>query len=440
MTPFNRFLINTLLAGIASNTIWFALVFWIYLELGNLTASSIIAAIFPLTSSILGIYFGKLVDSRSKKTSMAVSSALSLFMFAVASVVFVFVPMHQLLDLYSLWLWVGATAILVGAVSNNLRLITLATLVTELVPQEGHDKANGRIGVVNGVAFALTSVFSGLLIGSIGMANTVYVVTIFSAVVLIDCLIIPYQPKQLVDAAGVSPHSISDGLKYLMGIPGLFALILFTTFNNFLAGVFMALADPYGLELVSVQLWGFVWGFLSLVYIVGGLLVSRYGLGRSPLRTLMISNGMVWVMCIVFPLYSNIWITIAGISVYMIAFPFVEAAEQTIIQKVVEPEKQGRVFGTAQSIEMLASPITALSVGPLTQEIVLPFIQEGLGYDLIGIWFGSSITRAIALVFIVSGVVGVIATILAFRSKQYSVLQDNFSAKQDHLSPAPPLM
>jgi len=31
----------------------------------------------------------------------------------------------------------------------------------------------------------------------------------------------------------------------------------------------------------------------------------------------------------------------------------------------------------------------------------------------------------------------VIATILAFRSRQYSVLQDNFSAKQDHLSPAP---
>ena len=42
----------------------------------------------------------------------------------------------------------------------------------------------------------------------------------------------------------------------IRGVPGLPALIVFATFNNFLGGVFMALIDAYGLSLVSVEVWG----------------------------------------------------------------------------------------------------------------------------------------------------------------------------------------
>jgi len=48
----------------------------------------------------------------------------------------------------------------------------------------------------------------------------------------------------------------------------------------------MSLMDAYGLSLVSVQIWGTLWGLLSLGFIVGGLVVARRGLGKSPLRTL----------------------------------------------------------------------------------------------------------------------------------------------------------
>ena len=47
------------------------------------------------------------------------------------------------------------------------------------------------------------------------------------------------------------------------GIPGMLALIVFSTINNFLGGVFMALMDAYGLSMVSVQAWGLIWGALS---------------------------------------------------------------------------------------------------------------------------------------------------------------------------------
>jgi DHA3 family multidrug efflux protein-like MFS transporter len=76
----------------------------------------------------------------------------------------------------------------------------------------------------------------------------------------------------------------------ICSIPGLFALIFFTMLNNFLGGVFMALMDADGLSLVTVEVWGALWAFLSLGFIAGGLLIARFGLGADPLRTLFVAN------------------------------------------------------------------------------------------------------------------------------------------------------
>ena len=69
---------------------------------------------------------------------------------------------------------------------------------------------------------------------------------------------------------------------------GLFALIIFSTFNNFIGGVYMALMDPYGLELFPVEIWGIVLGVTSTGFIIGGLLIAKFGLGRNPIRTMLL--------------------------------------------------------------------------------------------------------------------------------------------------------
>jgi MFS transporter, DHA3 family, multidrug efflux protein len=208
-------------------------------------------------------------------------------------------------------------------------------------------------------------------------------------------------------------------------VPGLFGLIFFNTFNNFLGGVFMALMDAYGLLLVSVQVWGALWGFLSLGFIVGGLVVARRGLGKSPLRTLFLANIAMWSICTIFTLQASIVLLTAGLFIYLCLIPVAEAAEQTILQSVIPPERQGRVFGFAQSIEQAASPITAFVIGPIAQLIFIPFMTTGAGVDLIGGWFGTGADRGIALVFTAAGLIGLTVTLLAMRSFAYRVLSQN---------------
>ena len=111
-----------------------------------------------------------------------------------------------------------------------------------------------------------------------------------------------------------------------------------------------------------------------------------------------------------------------GCFIWLFLGPFAEAAEQTTLQKVVPFERQGRVFGFAQSVEQAASPLTAFLIGPLTQFVVIPFMTDGAGARAIGEWFGTGPERGMALVFTVAGVLGVVVTIVAFNSRQYRQL------------------
>jgi DHA3 family multidrug efflux protein-like MFS transporter len=184
----------------------------------------------------------------------------------------------------------------------------------------------------------------------------------------------------------------------------------------------MSLMDPYGLTMVSVEWWGIIFGVLSLGFIAGGLLIAKFGLGKNPLRTMFLCNIIMWTAAAIFTVQPWLWLLIAGMAVWMTLIPFIEASEQTILQKVVPPERQGRVFGFAQSVEQSATPITAFLIGPLAQFVFIPFMTTGRGVDLIGSWFGVGMGRGIALVFIVAGVLGLIATIIAMNSKYYRQL------------------
>jgi len=104
----------------------------------------------------------------------------------------------------------------------------------------------------------------------------------------------------------------------------------------------------------------------------------------------------------------------------------VEASEQTILQAVIPLERQGRVFGFAQSIEQAASPITAFMIGPIAQFIFIPFMTTGAGVNLLGNWFGTGSERGIALLFTVSGLIGLVVTLIAMRSRQYRKLSATY--------------
>jgi DHA3 family multidrug efflux protein-like MFS transporter len=233
--------------------------------------------------------------------------------------------------------------------------------------------------------------------------------------------------KEIVHLEGQPPKvDLRGTFAVVVAIPGLIALIFFSTFNNFLGGVFMGLMDAYGLSLVSVQVWGVLWAVLSCGFIVGGLFIARFGLGKNPLFAMFAANIVIWIISSVFTIQPSIVLLSVGMFIYISVIPFIEAAEHTIIQKVVPIERQGRVFGFAQSVEMSASPLTTFMIGPLTELFFIPFMTVGAGVELIGGWFGTGADRGIALVFTLTGIIGLIVTLIAMNTKYYGLLSKRY--------------
>jgi MFS transporter, DHA3 family, multidrug efflux protein len=424
---FHHVLANTLVASVVNFTVWFAVTFFVYLETHSVFATGVIAGIFLAFTAVSGVWFGSLVDHHRKRTVMLASSAASLVLYTASLVVHLTAGPGAFRDATSPTLWVFVLLLMAGVIVGNVRGIAMSTVVTLLVPEPGRARANGLVGTASGVSFLVTSVISGLLIGLSGMIAVLVLALVATAAVILHlaCLSIP-ETRAAAGAAGSRRTDLRGTVALVVAVPGLMALIVFSTINNFLGGIFMALMDPYGLSLVSVEMWGMLWGVLSTGFIVGGLVISRRGLGRDPVRSLLLANLVLWAICSVFAVRSSIVLLAVGMFVYMCVVPFIEASEQTVLQKVVPFERQGRVFGFAQSMEQAASPLTAFLISPVAQFVFIPFMTTGSGAELLGPWFGTGPERGLALLFTIAGVLGLLLTLAAFGTRHYRRLSRHY--------------
>lgn len=426
-------LVNTAAANVTTSFLWFALTFWVYLETRSVLATGIVGGAYMLLLAVFAMVFGSLVDRHRKHRVMVVSGFVTLVAFLLAGALWLAFPEAVLLDLGGPWFWLFAGVILAGAVIENLRNIALSTTVTLLVPVERHANANGLVGTVQGLAFVVTSVFSGLSVGFLGMGWTLAISLVLTALALAHLLTIRIPEER--PAAGQRPGPIVDlrgAIRAVRLAPGLFALIVFSTFNNLIGGVYMALMDPYGLEMFDVKVWGIVLGITATGFIIGGGLVAKFGLGKNPIRTMLWIVMAMGALGALFTLREWWWLYALGIWVYMALIPPVEAAEQTVIQKVVPFETQGRVFGFAAAFESAAAPVTSFLIAPIAQFLIIPYMDGESGRSTWGWLLGEGDSRGIALVFAVSGVVMVIAAAMAFLTRSYRTLSRQYRTAEVH--------
>lgn len=435
MRTFLHILVNTAVANITTSFLWFALTFWVYLETRSVLATGVIGGAYMLLIALFAMLFGTIVDRHRKHAVMVFSSLVTLGSFLVAGGLYLLRPESDLVDLGGPWFWLFSGIILFGAVVEHMRNIALSTTVTLLVPVERHANANGMVGTVQGVAFMVTSVFSGLAIGLLGMGWTLVIAIGLTAVALVHLLFLTVPEDQPIPDENRSAVDLKGSIAAVRAVQGLFALIVFSTFNNLIGGVYMALMDPYGLELFSVEMWGIVLGVTSTGFIIGGLVVAKFGLGRNPIRTMLRVVIVMGLLGAFFTIREWWWLYAAGIWLYMAIVPVIESAEQTVIQKVVPYRRQGRVFGFAVAFESAAAPVTAFLIAPLAEFLIIPYMDGPQGQATWGWLLGEGEARGIALIFLFAGLTMVVLALLAFTTTSYRHLSAEFAGTTASVHP-----
>ncbi len=219
MKTFYQVAANSLLTTLGNFFLWFALVFWIYLETRSVLASSVIAGAYMVIASLSGFLFGGIVDRHKKKNAMLLSSGLTLFFFAAAGVIYVSAPAGAFTHAGSLHLWAFVIAVLLGVVMSNLRAIALPVTVTILVPEDRRDRANGVSGMIMGLSSSGAGVASGLALAYLSMPIIVLVSVIITLLALIAFVVfvwgvvpsrkssIPTRIRRIWMSGGPSPSS-----------------------------------------------------------------------------------------------------------------------------------------------------------------------------------------------------------------------------------------
>lgn len=110
----------------------------------------------------------------------------------------------------------------------------------------------------------------------------------------------------------------------------------------------------------------------------------------------------------------------------MTLIPAIEAAEQTVIQKVVPFETQGRVFGFAAALESAAAPITAFLIAPIAEFALIPYMTSSAGQTSYGWLLGDGTGRGIALVFLIGGIITAITATAALFTRSFRVISAQY--------------
>lgn len=432
---FLHVLANIVLVSGAHGVAWFALVYFVYLQTRSVFASGLVSGLFFATGAVSGVVAGNLVDRRHTKALLQVSCAASLVLYAAAGALYAATSGPTPFRSTSPALWSLVGCVMISVMFGSVRSVSLPALVADMVGPDLRPRANGLVGVASGASFLLASVISGLVLGLAGM-GAVLGLAYVSLVIALVHLSLRNVPD--LSTESVEPHhrrrgatGIRDTISVIRSVAGLPTLLALSTMNNLLGGVITALMDPYGLSMVSVQEWGVLWGALSTVVIVAGLAVTVTGVGAKPVRLIVGGNAVLWAVMAAIGVRDSLAWLLVGLAIYMAITPYVEAAEQTVLQTVVPRGRQGRVFGLSQSIEQAGAPLTALLASPLAQFAFMPFMSDGAGARLLGPWFGTGPMRGIALLFTVVGLIGVGACAAVIRGRGYRRLSASFRLEAD---------
>jgi DHA3 family macrolide efflux protein-like MFS transporter len=120
-----------------------------------------------------------------------------------------------------------------------------------------------------------------------------------------------------------------------------------------------------------------VMSLVGVGMLLGGLLMTSTG---GPKRRIygVLGGWAAFSICFVMvAIRPNLWLVGAGVLLWYIAIPVVNASSQAIWQTKTPRDVQGRVFAVRRTIAQFTVPIGDFSAGPLADKVFNPALMPG---------------------------------------------------------------
>lgn len=428
-------LISIMGSGLTS----FALGVWIFEKTGQATPFAMVVLFASLPRILLAPLAGSLADRWNRRWLMILADTGS----ALSSLWVIYLLMTGQLEVWHVYVLA-----VVSACFATFQEPAYTASVTMLVPKKDLPRASGMIQMGQSVETLFSPLLAGVLLGAIGMQGIFVIdfVSFFFAVGALLLVRIP-QPKAVTDEPGKKTSLWSDtriGWDYLKQRTGLFWLLWYFALVNFLLNVVTVLMGPLVLSFGNATTLGVVQTTLGAGMLLGSILISIWG---GPKRRIHGIIGFITLSALglmISGLQASALVIGVGMFILMFCLPFASAASQAVFQTKVSPGVQGRVFAIRGLISRSMMPVAFLLAGPLADAVFNPLLQPGglLAQSVVGQILGVGPGRGVGLMFILSGLLLVVTSGIAFANLHIRNVEDeledqsaNEIAVQEPISP-----
>jgi MFS transporter, DHA3 family, macrolide efflux protein len=288
-----------------------------------------------------------------------------------------------------------------------------------LVPADRLDRANGLAQLGGGVAQIASPAMAGVLLPLIGVGG-IFVIDLVSfvyAVAVLSWLRMPAVAKP-ASSAWRSPRTLlreaAAGFWYLRSQSGLVGLAIIVSFVTFSISAVQFLFAPLVLSFASLRELGFASSLAGVGLVVGSVALSVRGGPRRRVAGLlwfMVAQGSVLLIAVAKP--SVALATVGAFGVFAL-MPFIAGGAQTLWQRTVPLELQGRTFAFRMMLEQTMLTLASVLAGPLSDWVFEPLMaRRGALAGVLGPVMGTGKGRGVALLIALLGVGIAVAASLA---------------------------
>lgn len=366
---------------IGSQLVQFALIWYLTVQTGSATVLATASLVGLLPNVILGPFIGTLVDRWDRRRIMLVSDTVIALATIGLAVLFA-------LDVVAVWhIYV---ALFIRALFESFHSNAMTASTSLLVPVEHLTRIQGVNQMLNGGLNVISAPLGALLLGLLPMQG-ILAIDIFSALFAIVPLLftrIP-QPERHTDSTADAGQEtiwqgVKSGLRYVVSWPGLLIVSLMTVGINFtIIPAFslmpLLVKEYFGGSAIHL---GWVESAMGIGMFVGGGVLGAWGGFKRNIVTSMLGLMGMGLGTLVFAVAPStaLWLVIFGALLVGIMTTMTMGPFYAMIQTIVEPDMQARIFSLLSSAGTAMVPIGLLVAGPVADRLSIQvwFLFAGL--------------------------------------------------------------
>ncbi len=357
-----------------SSIVQFALVWWLTQKTGSATVLATATLVALLPQILLGPFAGTLVDRWNRRIIMIVADA---------SIALVTAVLIYLFATDQIQVWHIYAAAMIRSLGGAFHQPAMASSTSLMVPNKHLARVAGANQTLQGLINIIAPPLGALLLELYSTQAVLMIDIVTAAIAILPLLFIPIpQPQKQVQADGSMRKTsylqdLREGFAYVVRWKGLLGLILLAMALNFLlipTSSFLPLIITKIFNGGATEL-GWIESLFGAGIIIGGITLSIWGGFKRRIITSFCGIMGIGLGILMTGLVPPDMFYLLFITNFIVGFAqvFANGPLTAIIQSIVAPDMQGRVFSLLVAGATAMMPLSLLIAGPISDRFGIRF-------------------------------------------------------------------